>query len=220
MKLKVCGMKHNTREIAGLAPDYIGFIFWEGSARNLEEIPVATGPGGPLRVGVFVDASPEHICTLCLEADLDLVQLHGTETPEYIGHLLQVMEGKQSKRPGIIKAFALGTDFDFSGLEAYLPVCDYFLFDSRGPLPGGNGQGFDWTLLSGYTFTKPYFLSGGIGLDSLQALNAFAGTPAARWCHAIDVNSQFERRPGEKDAEALRNFMSADLWTAPKQKDL
>ena len=219
MKLKVCGMKHNTREIASLEPDYLGFIFWEGSSRNVEGSTAQTGPDGPLRVGVFVDAAPEEILDACRESHLDMVQLHGQEEPEYCRLLAGLLEESLGASPEIIKAFALGDDFDFGILEAYLSVCDYFLFDSRGPLPGGNGKGFDWTLLADYPFRRPFFLSGGIGPDSVEALKAFAATDAARYCHAIDVNSRFERRPGEKDPQLLRTFMSADFWPANKHGD-
>ncbi len=219
MKLKVCGMKYNTQEIASLEPDYLGFIFWEGSSRYVDGRTEPTGPGGPLRVGVFVDASLEEVLDACHSAALDGVQLHGKEDPVYCKELADLLQGALENPPLLIKAFALGDDFDFEVLEAYLPVCDYFLFDSRGPLPGGNGRGFDWTLLSQYPYQKPFFLSGGIGPDSLEALQTFLATPTAKYCHAIDVNSRFERRPGEKDAALLKAFMSAAFWTAPKHRE-
>ncbi len=217
MKLKVCGLKHNPLEVAALKPDYIGFIFWEGSSRHFSgPLPEAmTVP--PQRVGVFVDATPEAILGECRAFGLDLVQLHGAESPAYCRGLREMLVREYEKPPRLIKAFAVGEAFDFGALEAYLPLVDYFLFDSRGPLPGGNGTGFDWKLLQAYPFDKPYFLSGGISEADLERLTAFCQSPAARHCHALDVNSRFEVAPGRKDIGRLKQFMEADLWSCPTQ---
>ena len=93
-------------------------------------------------------------------------------------------------------------------LDAYEDSCDYFLFDTKGKLPGGNGYTFDWNLLADYTATKPYFLSGGIGLDELESIREFLKSKAAAYCHAIDVNSRFEFEPGSKNIEQLKKFKS------------
>ena len=217
MKLKVCGMKHNPLEVAALRPDYIGFIFWEGSTRNYSG-PLPQGlPEPPGRVGVFVDATPAAILAKCREFRLALVQLHGSETPAYCREIRDLLALECKVPPLLIKAFAVGDDFDFGPLEAYLPLVDYFLFDSRGPLPGGNGTGFDWKQLQGYPFDKPYFLSGGISEEDLERLTVFCQSPAARFCHALDVNSRFERSPGEKDIGRLKQFMEAGPWSCPRQ---
>lgn len=213
MKLKVCGLKHNPLEVAALKPDYIGFIFWEGSARHCSA-PLPEGmPRPPERVGVFVDADPKAIVARCREYALHLVQLHGAESPGYCRELRELLVRECTTPPGLIKAFAVGDGFDFGPLEGYLPVVNYFLFDSRGPLPGGNGTGFDWEHLQVYPFDKPYFLSGGISGADLERLTAFVRSPAARLCHALDVNSRFETEPGRKDTALLKQFMEADLWS-------
>ena len=213
MKLKVCGLKDNPLEVAELGPDYIGFIFWEGSARNLTG-PLPQGlPVPPQRVGVFVDADPRFILEKCRACDLDLVQLHGSETAGYCMALRDLLQRETPRPPRLIKAFSVGEGFDFSPLEAYLSSCDFFLFDSRGPMPGGNGTRFDWKQLEGYPFEKPYFLSGGIGENDLGRLAAFLDSPAARACHALDVNSRFERAPGLKDTRSLKRFMQAGFWS-------
>lgn len=218
MKLKICGLRENPREVAGMGPDFIGFIFWEGSARNLTE-PVPAGlPKPPLRVGVFVDADPGFIVGKCRAYDLDLVQLHGTETAETCRALQGRLQRELADPPRLIKAFSVGESFDFGPLKAYLDVCDFFLFDSRGPLPGGNGTRFDWRQLEKYPYEKPYFLSGGISEQDLDRLEAFCASPAARACHALDVNSRFERAPGLKDIQKLKHFMEAGFWSAPTLK--
>lgn len=217
MKLKVCGLKHNPLEVAALKPDYIGFIFWEGSARHCSG-PLPEGlPMPPRRVGVFVDASPETILAKYREYGLQLVQLHGAESPAYCRELRGMLARECTTPPGLIKAYAVGEGFDFDVLEAYLPWVDFFLFDSRGPLPGGNGTGFDWAQLQDYPFEKPYFLSGGISGADLERLADFCQSPAARQCVALDVNSRFETEPGRKDIAQLKQFMAADLWSHQPQ---
>lgn len=212
LKLKVCGMKENTGEIARLQPDYLGFIFWEGSSRYFEGEPPGDAAGNAGRVGVFVNADPSEILERTRDFDLSFVQLHGSETPGYCNDLKAFLDNVLARPPALIKAFAVGADFDFGPLEAYRRSCDFFLFDSRGPLPGGNGTGFNWEILGEYPYDTPFFLSGGIGPDALEALQAFAASDAGKHCHAIDVNSKFEIAPGKKDAGALERFMAASPW--------
>lgn len=217
MKLKVCGLKHNPLEVAALKPDYIGFIFWEGSARYCSG-PLPEGlPVPPQRVGVFVDANPAAILAKCREYGLHLVQLHGSESPAFCRDLQDLLGRELEASPGLIKACAVGEAFDFDPLEAYLPVVEFFLFDSRGPLPGGNGTGFDWGQLEGYPYERPYFLSGGIGEGDLDRLGDFLRSRASQACHALDVNSRFETEPGRKDIGRLKKFMEAGLWSRPMQ---
>ncbi|MEJ2584689.1 MAG: phosphoribosylanthranilate isomerase [Robiginitalea sp.] len=211
MKLKVCGMHHNTLEVASLEPDYLGFIFWEGSPRHYAKAGIPDLPGGITRVGVFVDAPVDYILDKVVAFGLGAVQLHGKESPEYckeLGKALQRIPGSVER----IKAFPVGDSFDFSSLEPYLPVSDYFLFDTKGILPGGNGRTFDWTLLQAYPFEHPFFLSGGIGEAHCEKLLGFVRSPQSRHCHALDVNSAFETRPGEKDTEALKRFRQCGFW--------
>ncbi|WP_422350522.1 phosphoribosylanthranilate isomerase [Flagellimonas sp.] len=106
----------------------------------------------------------------------------------------------------IIKVFSIKDSFDFTILEPYEEVCDFFLFDTKGKLPGGNGYAFDWSILKEYPSTKPYFLSGGIGLESMENLKGFLASPASKYCHAIDVNSKFEIEPGHKNITQLEEF--------------
>lgn len=200
MKLKICGMKNsdNIQEIASLLPDYLGFIFWEKSTRFFNgEIPKI--PKSILKVGVFVDANYDEIKSKIEKYKLDLVQLHGNETPEFCKKLMTL-------NIKIIKAFSIYNESDFEILSQYNAVCDYFLFDTKGKLPGGNGINFDWELLKKYELEKPYFLSGGIGLEQVTKIIEFQKNKIAQYCIAIDVNSKFESEPGIKKEKELLEF--------------
>ena len=104
----------------------------------------------------------------------------------------------------IIKAFSIQDQFNFQELETYLPVVDYFLFDTKGKNPGGNGFTFDWEVLKNYPFQKPFFLSGGIGLEEVEKIKAFQEFNLP--LYALDVNSKFETQPGKKNIDDLKNF--------------
>ena len=207
MKLKICGMKLNTPEVAQLRPDYLGFIFWEPSSRFFEgEIPEL--PHKISKVGVFVDAKLDYIIKTATKYHLQGLQLHGHESPEFCSEIASELK-KLNNKVDIIKVFSIKEEFDFDLLKPYENVCDYFLFDTKGKLPGGNGYTFDWSVLKNYPSTKPYFLSGGIGLNNLEKINEFMKTPESKYCFAIDVNSSFEITPGLKNIEELQKFKEA-----------
>ena len=126
-----------------------------------------------------------------------MVQLHGHETPEYC---------KQIKDSGItvFKAFSVDESFDFAILQAYSGFCDYFLFDTKGQLPGGTGQKFNWQLLENYKGDIPFFLSGGIDSNDLEAVLNFRHPQL----FGIDINSGFEISPALKDVEKVKSFIS------------
>lgn len=200
LKLKVCGMNKNTSEIAALKPDYLGFIFWKPSKRYFEgNMPLI--PHGVKKVGVFVDATILEIAEKVKSFDLLLVQLHGNETPAFCDELKKTIP--QLK---IIKVFSIKDDFDFGLLKHFEDVCDYYLFDTKGKLPGGNGYSFNWEVLKNYSSTKPYFLSGGIGLNEIETIKKFTNQPESQYCEVIDVNSKFEDEPGLKNIEKLKEF--------------
>ena len=206
MKLKVCGMKYadNIKQIAALQPDYMGFIFWEPSKRYFEgAIPEL--PESIKKVGVFVDEDKRVILEKVNTYQLQAVQLHGRETPNFCKNLKEKLA---PMKIDVIKVFSVQNDFDFSTLKGYDASCDSFLFDTKGKLPGGNGYAFDWKVLENYPSTKPYFLSGGIGLNELDSLKVFLTKPEAKYCHAIDVNSKFELEPGLKNIASIQEFKS------------
>ena len=200
LELKVCGMNKNTTEVAALKPDYIGFIFWKPSKRYFEG-PMPSMPHSLKKVGVFVDTTISEIAKKTKTYGLLLVQLHGKETPTFCDELRKVIP--QIK---IIKVFSMKENFDFDQLKHFEDVCDYYLFDTKGKLPGGNGYAFNWEVLKKYPSTKPYFLSGGIGLEELESLHAFMKSPQSKYCEVIDVNSKFEDEPGLKNIEKIKDF--------------
>ncbi len=201
MKLKVCGMKYedNIKAVANLQPDYLGFIFYKKSARYFQnDMPQL--PKNIKKVGVFVDEHYEVIRQKIDAYNLDAVQLHGNESPEFCGSIQGVE---------VIKAFSIEDNFDFDTLDPYEGICDYYLFDTKGKLPGGNGYAFDWRILNNYPSTKPYFLSGGIGIDEIENIQSFLTQKASLYCYAIDVNSRFEIEAGLKDEHYIKQFKDA-----------
>lgn len=200
-KLKICGMNNleNIQEISTLEPDFLGFIFWEPSKRNcnLDSLPILSK--SIKKVGVFVNAYFYDILEKVNQYELDIVQLHGNESPTLCKDL-------KEENITVIKAFSIDDDFDFSILKHYENRVDYFLFDTKGKLPGGNGTTFDWKTLEKYDCIKPFFLSGGIGLNQIDQLNDFFNTEISKKCYAIDVNSQFETEPGIKTKNELKEF--------------
>lgn len=198
MKLKICGMKYNEniQAVAKLRPDYLGFIFYDKSKRDFKgTIPPL--PKSINKTGVFVDSSLEEVNERINEYDLYAVQLHGNESPEFCKSISNVE---------VIKVFSMDETFDFNQLKPFENVCDYFLFDTKGKEKGGNGVVFDWQLLKNYSLKKPYFLSGGIGLEEKESLISFSNGEESKYCYALDVNSKFEIEPGLKDIEKLIEF--------------
>ena len=196
MKLKICGMKYpeNILEVGSLLPDYMGFIFWEKSARYFNGI-IPELPKSIKKVGVFVNASLDEILEKIEIHDLQAIQLHGTESVEFCENIKKNIPNLID----VIKVFSILDTFDFDLLKPYENVCDYFLFDTKGKLPGGNGTTFDWKVLGNYPSTKPFFLSGGIGMDNIEAINEILKTNLP--IYAIDVNSKFEIEPGLKNIQ-------------------
>ena len=209
MKLKVCGMKYqdNIQEVATLQPDYLGFIFYEQSARHFDAHRIPEISNTIKKTGVFVDADLDFVIKKISKHNLKAVQLHGNEAPEYCKQL-------RGKNIEIIKVFSIKNEFDFSVLKLYDDIVDYFLFDTKGKLPGGNGYVFDWTILNNYPSTTPFFLSGGIGLSQIDDINKFQKSEASKYCYALDVNSKFEIEPGfknEKDLKIFKNNLTSKI---------
>ena len=200
MKLKICGMKdqENTLSISELQPDFLGFIFWENSKRYCENV-IENIPSTIQKVGVFVDANYNEIVDKIISHKLNFVQLHGNESANFC------LELKKTNSK-VIKAITIDNNFNFSTLEYNTDCIDYFLFDTKGELPGGNGTTFDWEILNQYKEDIPYFLSGGIGLDELPKLEKFLQSDAAKNCYAIDINSQFEDEFGIKNKQKIKEF--------------
>lgn len=203
MKIKVCGMRdaENIRAVETLGIDYMGFIFWPRSARYVGEVP-AYLPEQCKRVGVFVDASPEDILASTESFRLDCIQFHGNESP---GTIAAVRKMVSSVNPSIsiIKSLPIAEAEDLRQAEPYEDVCDAFLFDTKGKLPGGNGRQFDWSVLQEYGGSLPFLLSGGISPEDADRIKVFQ----APGFIGIDLNSRFEINPGLKDVSALKTLI-------------
>jgi len=195
MIVKVCGMRdaENIRAVEALGIDMMGFIFWPKSSRYVSERP-AYLPTSCQRVGVFVDESIDKVMQYAAAFQLDVIQLHGGESPEYVSRL---------KGLKVIKAFNIATADDLKQVKLYEGLADCFLFDAKGRSVGGNGTQFDWDVLQGYTGKTPFLLSGGIGPDDAGRVTDFEHPR----CIGIDLNSRFETAPGLKDVDKLKAFL-------------
>jgi len=200
MKIKVCGMKspRNLEQVCALGPDYVGYIFYPASKRYVGEEPdpaLFQIPGEGIRkVGVFVNESLSFVLGAFESNHLDMVQLHGDESPDYCGRLLK--EGIP-----VIKSLDAGKD-EFR-LEEYHEQVHYFLFDTPGKAYGGTGRKFDWELLKRIPTKFPFLLGGGIGPGDAGAVMALDHGGL----QGVDLNSRFELAPGIKDVPLLKEFM-------------
>lgn len=199
VKLKICGLKHKTNlfDVVEAGVDYVGMIFYEKSPRyvvdSLYPEDVWFLPDEVEKIGVFVNASFDEINRYAKLYQLDLIQLHGNESPEVCKQL-------QDLGYSIIKAFGVDSEFDFSILNEYKEVVDFFLFDTKTLAHGGSGVTFDWNILSNYTLDIPVFVGGGVGLENLNELLNFQFP----FLHALDMNSKLEIDPGLKDIQKVQ----------------
>ena len=200
MIVKVCGMRdaENIRQLEALGIDWMGMIFWPKSKRYVSTPPVYL-PQHVRKVGVFVDASLDAIRQYVEDYQLDIIQLHGQESPETL---------KALKPLKLIKAFNIATPEDLQKTVAYEGLADYFLFDTKGKSVGGNGEKFDWSVLDSYQGETPFLLSGGIGSEDAQDIKSFHHPK----CIGIDLNSRFETEPGLKDITKLKQFLEAIMY--------
>ena len=195
MIIKVCGMRdtRNIGEVDDLCPQWMGFIFWPKSSRFVSQKPDCM-PAYAQRVGVFVDENVERVKQTAADFSLGIIQLHGKEPPEYADGL---------RKWKVVKAFNIAAADDLEQTRRYEGHADYFLFDTKAQLAGGNGLKFDWDVLRKYQGHTPFLLSGGIGPDDAERVKAFQHPR----CAGIDLNSRFETAPGLKDVNKLREFI-------------
>lgn len=196
LTIKVCGMRYpeNIREVESLGcVDIIGFIFYDKSPRYVAAPEYL--PQECRRAGVFVNEESLRIAEICERFQLDYVQLHGTESPEYCARL-------SDRGMKVIKVFSIESEKDLENTRHYEGSCSLFLFDTKSALPGGSGKVFDWTILENYAGNTQFFLSGGIGLDKMERLKEFCHK---KWA-GVDLNSRFELYPAMKDVERLDCF--------------
>ena len=204
MKLKVCGITKldQLKQLDEIGVDYAGLIFYKRSVRyvmdKLEGKEVTNLSLALRKVGVFVNASEEFIMTQVEQYGLDLVQLHGDETPAFCKQI--------SGNVPVIKAFRITEkneqNIDWM-IKPYEEFCDFYLFDTnRKGAYGGTGEKFDWNLLLDNKINKPFFLSGGIGLADVEKLKGFTHP----FFYAVDVNSRVELADGIKDIKAIEEL--------------
>ncbi len=199
--IKVCGLKDpdNIARVASLSPMLMGFIFHERSPRSaigLSPDVVHSLPPYIRPVAVFRDSPLDVIIKTCYDYKIDIVQLHGAETPL----MCRVLRDNGYK---VIKAINVNTRYDLERPRQYVDDVDLMLFDTPSPMGGGSGQKFDWTLLKDYDAPIPYMLSGGIGPDDVDRV-VEAVRPGMV---GIDINSRFETEPGVKDISLLAKFI-------------
>lgn len=188
----------NIRAVESLGVDWMGFIFYGHSSRNVETLPSYL-PKDVKRVGVFVDEDPLTVSLRVKQFGLEIVQLHGGEDPRYIGRIRALCPGIT-----VVKALSIASDKDLDKASAYFGMVEFFLFDTKAKLAGGNGVQFDWSILNSYRGTVPFILSGGIGPEDAARINAFNHP----MMEGIDLNSRFETAPALKDVESLKSFLS------------
>jgi phosphoribosylanthranilate isomerase len=201
MKIKVCGLRdpENIKAITALAPDYVGFIFYNGSPRFVDELAVEVLDAIPPTVNktaVFVNENAETIHKLIDKYNFDFIQLHGDENPEFCNSFRD--------KAIVIKAFGINNNFDFEQLKAYKKKVDLFLFDTKTEKHGGSGVTFDWSILDKYDLEIPFFLSGGISPDNIEEVK-YINHPQF---YGVDLNSKFEISPGLKSIEKLEKVFS------------
>ena len=187
----------NIQTLMDLPIHYMGMIFFKKSPRNIEK-PVAKELTNEVkRIGVFVNEEIHIVLEKAKQYNLDYIQLHGGESLSYC----TVISESGLK---IIKVFSVDKDFDFDQTKEFNEIAEYFLFDTKGETHGGTGKSFDWSVLQNYKGDKPFFLGGGIGPESIQAIKELNHPKL----FALDLNSKFEINPGLKNIELLENFIS------------
>jgi len=190
----------NIKSAGELLPDYMGFIFYLGSSRyagremNVEA--VKSLPSSIRKVGVFVNPERMEVIHRIARYRLDMVQLHGNESPEFCEQIRLYTP--------VIKAFGVDEKFDFAETNEYSKVCERFIFDTKSPGHGGSGKSFNWDQLAQYKGRTPFLLSGGIGLLHAKAVPTLMQKNPK--LEGIDVNSHFEIEPGLKSIDKLKKL--------------
>jgi len=206
MNIKVCGITQlkQLQQLEAMNIDFAGLIFYKDSPRyvgdKLHKKEIKSADFDLKKVGVFVNPEMIDVLDAIDDYGLDIVQLHGDESPEMCEDLSSEVE--------VIKAFRVNSDTNIDKMVApYDEVCDFYLFDTGGLKEsfGGTGQQFDWSILTKAKIEKPFFLSGGLGPDDAEKIRAFRHPDF----FAIDINSKFEKEPGLKDMGSILKFKQA-----------
>lgn len=202
MKIKVCGMRDpdNILELVQeVKPDWMGLIFHSKSPRYVSGRPdVSVQSSEVTKVGVFVNEPIESLLSKIDEFNLSVLQLHGTESPEYVREL------KLKTNRKLWKVFSVEEKIDWEILREYVGLVEYFLFDTATKDHGGSGRKFNWQVLERYPFEKGFILSGGLDEESIAEIIALAGRMPQ--LVGVDLNSRFENAPGLKNIGRLKSF--------------
>jgi phosphoribosylanthranilate isomerase len=205
MQVKICGINDEAAMRAAAGADMVGFVFFPASPRAVTPARAAalsaTVAGGPLRVGLFVDPTDAALAETLDAVPLEILQLHGEETPDRCAAIRA-----RFGRP-VMKALGIASAADLEALDAYAPAVDRFLLDAKAPpgaaLPGGNATPFDWTLTAGRPIPRPWLLAGGLTSGNVAAAIRASGAPG------VDVSSGVEASRGVKDPARIAAFMAA-----------
>ena len=206
VQVKICGLSEPESLHAAVSGGarYVGFVFYPASPRYVAPSMAAElarlVPTGVRTVGLFVDPDDDFLEHVVSQVPFDMLQLHGKETPR------RIAEVKAAFNIPVMKAIKVGGPEDLATALEVAEVADRLLFDAKPPakvsaLPGGNGIAFDWTLLAGRSWPRPWMLSGGLKADN--AAEAVRTTGAT----ALDISSGVEDRPGHKDPALIRAFL-------------
>ena len=205
-RIKVCGMTdiRQMHQLGEMGVQFAGMIFYHKSPRfvmrHLKGYEVKKAKLKVFKIGVFVNASYDEVMNHVDNFGLDMVQLHGNETPFYCSKLSDYIS--------VIKAFRIteNDQVDWKTKDFYADT-DMYMFDTEGEGFGGTGKKFNWDKLKGMNMNKPFFLSGGIEPGDDASLKDFLKEPVAKDLFAIDINSRFEKSPGVKDMTKVREFV-------------
>lgn len=200
MIIKVCGMRDadNIKEIDEYDVDWIGFIFYPKSSRFVSSLPSYL-PQKAKRVGVFVNSTVDEIKTTVTEFGLNIVQLHGNETPDFC----KALKDSLADNIHLIKAIPISSPEDLSKTEEFACILNYVLFETRCVTYGGSGNKFDWNILDSYKGSTPFILSGGISPDDANEIKRIQNPKFA----GVDLNSKFEISPTIKDSKKIKAFI-------------
>lgn len=207
VRVKICGLRTPEDVAAAVAAGarYLGFVFFPKSPRHLEiaaarELALEVPPG-VAKVALTVNATNAELAAICDAVPLDMLQLHGTETPA------RVAEIRDRFGLPVMKAVGVAEAADLPKIAEYEAVADQILVDAKPPkgaeLPGGNGLAFDWRLIAGREWDKPWMLAGGLTPENVGAAIELTGA------RQVDVSSGVESAPGQKDAGRIRAFLAA-----------
>jgi len=209
INVKICGLTDPADVPAALLAGarYLGFVFFEKSPRHLTfgdaAFMAATVPMGVCKVALTVNADNAMLDALTEQVPLDMLQLHGSESPE------RVVEVKARYGLPVMKAIGVAGPDDLAQLDEYSRVADQLLIDAKPPrdavLPGGNGLAFDWRLIAGRRWPIPWMLAGGLTPENVAEAIVLTGA------RQVDVSSGVESSRGVKDAQAIANFCAAAL---------